>query len=71
MAELKQGDSVEWTWGTRTAEGTVDQTFTRRVTRKMAGKSITRNGSEENPAVLIRQSDGGRVLKLASELRKA
>lgn len=68
---LKNGDNVGWTWGTGTAEGTVEQTFTRRVTRKIAGKSITRNGSDDDPAVLIKQTDGGRVLKLASEVHKA
>jgi hypothetical protein len=71
MANLTQGDKVEWDWGKGTAEGTVEKTYTRKVTRKIKGSDVTRKGSGDNPAVFIRQADGGTVLKLASEVRKA
>lgn len=38
------------------------------VTKEVGGRPITCRGSEENPVVLVEEEDGGRVLKLASEL---
>jgi hypothetical protein len=48
----------------------VADVFTERVTRKIKGKAITRNASRDEPAYLIKQDDGDRVLKSASELTK-
>ena len=59
---------VEWNWGNGTACGQIDERFERKVTRTIEGSEITRNGSEDNPAYLIKQEDGGTVLKLGSEL---
>ena len=59
---------VEWNWGNGTASGQIDERFERKVTRTIEGNEITRNGSEDNPAYLIKQDDGGTVLKLGSEL---
>ena len=44
---------------------------TEKVTRTLAGSEITRNGSDDDPAYLIEQEDGGRVLKLRSEVDRA
>lgn len=71
MASYTRGDSVEWTWGNGTATGTVQKTYTEKVTRTLDGTEVTRNGTEDDPAVYIEQDDGTGVLKLASELRKA
>lgn len=65
-----KGDKVEWEWGSGTAKGVVAEVFTDKVTRRIKGKSITRNASADEPAYLIRQEDGDRVLKSASELTK-
>lgn len=59
---------VEWNWGSGTGVGQVEERFERDVTRTIEGSEITRNGSEDNPAYLIKQEDGGKVLKLGSEL---
>ena len=59
---------VEWNWGNGTGVGQVEERFERDVTRTIEGSEITRNGSEDNPAYLIKQEDGGKVLKLGSEL---
>ena len=59
---------VEWNWGNGTGCGQVEERFEREVTRTIEGSEITRDGSEENPAYLIKQDDGGKVLKLGSEL---
>ena len=61
-------DSVSWKWGEGTASGTVTERFTDDVTRTIDGTEVSRNASDEEPAYLIEQSDGQRVLKSASEL---
>ncbi len=59
---------VRWEWGNGTAEGQIKERFEREVTRTLEGSEVTRNGSEDNPAYLIRQDDGAEVLKLGSEI---
>ena len=59
---------VQWNWGNGTAKGQIKERFEREVTRTLQGSEITRNGSEDDPAYLIRQNDGDEVLKLGSEL---
>ena len=71
MAKFSKGDAVEWDWGNGTGKGKVEKTYTRKISRKIDGTEVTRNGSDDNPAVFITQSDGSEVLKLASELRRA
>lgn len=67
---LRKGDPVTWNWGSGTAKGTVTEVFTEKVTRRIKGNAITRNASTAEPAYLIRQEDGDRVLKSASELSR-
>lgn len=64
-----QGDKVEWDWGDGTGEGTVQKAYTQKTTRKIKGTEVTRNGSDDDPALLIEQDDGDEVLKLSSEVR--
>ena len=59
---------VRWDWGNGTAKGQIKERFEREVTRTLQGSEITRNGTEDNPAYLIRQEDGDEVLKLGSEI---
>jgi hypothetical protein len=63
-----KGQTVHWNWGSGTAEGKVAERFERRVQRTLKGSKIVRNGSSANPAYLIEQDDGAKVLKLGSEL---
>ncbi len=67
----QKGDKVEWDWGNGTAEGKVADTHTKSITRTIKGSEVTRNGSDDDPALEIEQDDGTKVLKLASEVRKA
>ena len=60
---------VKWEWGNGTAKGQIKERFEREVTRTLKGSEVTRDGSEDNPAYLIRQEDGDEVLKLGSELQ--
>ena len=66
-----KGDRVSWKWGAGVGEGEIVERFTPKVTRTLKGVKVTRNGSEAEPAFLIKQDDGARVLKSASELDKA
>lgn len=71
MKKIRAGSRVEWTWGAHSAEGKVEQTFTDDVSRKIKGKVIRRKADDKEPALLIRQKDGGKVLKSRSEVRPA
>ena len=71
MATYNVGDKVEWDWGDGTATGKVEKTYTQKITRKLDGTEVTRDGSDDDPALYIEQDDGDGVLKLASEVRKA
>ncbi|MFB2553437.1 hypervirulence associated TUDOR domain-containing protein [Ensifer soli] len=71
MQKIKTGDAVTWRWGKSSAEGTVAETFTDDVTRTIKGKRIKRKADTEEPAFLIRQEDGDRVLKSRSEVKKS
>jgi hypothetical protein len=54
--------------GNRHREG--EEVFNEDVERKIEGSTIKRKASPEEPAYLIVQEDGGRVLKSHSELEK-
>lgn len=71
MSTIRTGTVVRWTWGNGSATGTVKRRFTRKVTRTLDGSEITKNGSEDCPALLIEQDDGALVLKLRSEVERA
>lgn len=68
---FRTGQKVVWDWGGVTAEGTIKDRYVRKVTRRIKGAEITRDGDHDNPAYLIEQEDGDEVLKLASELKPA
>lgn len=62
---------VAWNWGDGTATGKVREVFREKVTRTIDGTDVTRNASDDEPAYLIEQDDGQRVLKSHGELRRA
>lgn len=66
-----KGTKVEWDWGNGTATGEVQESFTSKTTRQIDGNEVTRNADSDNPAYMIEQDDGDRVMKSHSELRKA
>lgn len=66
--ETKKGDEVDWNWGEGKGEGTVTEVHEQKVTETIKGKQITRNGSADEPAVLIQQDNGNKVLKSGSEV---
>ena len=66
----KRGDDVKWEWGSGEAKGKVEEVFTQEVTRTIKGNEVTRKASEDEPAYLIKQEDGDKVLKSHSEIKK-
>ena len=62
---------VKWEWGNGEGCGQIKERFEREVERTLQGSKITKKGSEDNPAYLIKQDDGDEVLKLGSELKAA
>jgi hypothetical protein len=65
---FRRGQKVTWHWGAGTAEGKIAERFDRRVQRTIKGAKVVKNGTAENPAYLVEQEDGARVLKRGSEL---
>lgn len=67
----RKGSNVTWNWGNGTAAGKVEERFDRRVQRTLKGAKVVKNGTADNPAYLIEQDDGTKVLKRGSELSSA
>jgi hypothetical protein len=70
MSGFDIGAAVRWKWGQGTASGTIRERFHDKVSRTIKGTEVTRNATEEEPAYLIEQADGDRVLKSHSELER-
>lgn len=69
--KFRKDQHVQWSWGNGTAKGQVKERFEREVERTLKGSKVKKNGSEDNPAYLVKQDDGDEVLKLGSELEAA
>jgi len=65
-----EGDKVKWKWGEGYGHGTVQSKFEEKTTRTIDGTEVTRNGSQDDPALYIDSDDGNNVLKLSSEVEK-
>ncbi|WP_348270950.1 DUF2945 domain-containing protein [Devosia sp. Leaf64] len=65
---FRKGSKVSWKWGANTAEGKIVERFTKDVTKTIKGTKVTREASKAEPAYLIEQDDGDKVLKSKSEL---
>lgn len=65
---IRKGSKVSWRWGANTAHGKIVERFTEKVTRTLKGTEVTRDASRKEPAYLIEQDDGDKVLKSRSEL---
>lgn len=70
MSGYQTGTKVEWNWGNGTGKGKITERFTDDVTRTIKGSEITRKATSSEPAYLIEQQDGDRVLKSHSEVKK-
>lgn len=70
MSNIKVGDHVAWHWVNGLAEGVVREVRTERTQITSKGKQVVRNGTTENPALIIDHKSGNDVLKLANEVQK-
>lgn len=70
MSDLKEGDKVTWKWGEGEAGGTVKSIFPEKTVRTIDGNEVTRNGTQDDPALYIENDGGNNVLKLASEVER-
>ena len=66
---MRKGTTVSWKYGTGTATGKIESVHKEPVTRTIKGAEIHRNGSADDPAFVIVQANGSRVLKLKSEVK--
>lgn len=64
------GEHVSWLWYGRVIYGVVKEICPEKTLIHSKGKIITRNGTPENPAIIISHISGNDVLKLASELTR-
>lgn len=65
----RKGQKVRWRYSGGTAEGTIERIAEERIEIKTGDTTIVRNGTPEDPAVVIRQDDNpNRILRLVSEL---
>jgi len=67
---IQKGTQVKWNWGNGTAEGKVEETYTKSITKTIKGNEVTRNGEEGDKALYIKQDDGDYVLKSESEVER-
>ena len=67
---FRTSEYVKWNWGNGEGHGQIKERFEEKVTRKLQGSEITKDGDEDNPAYLVEQDDGDQVLKRGSELEK-
>lgn len=70
MGKIVIGDTVSWKWLSGSAEGKVLDIIPERTEVISKGRLIVRNGTKDNPAVIIVHKNGNEVLKLLSEIKK-
>ena len=68
---MRKGTKVTWKYGTGTATGKIESLHKEPISRIIKGSEIHRNGSVADPALVIVQENGDRVLKLKSEVKSA
>ena len=71
MKHYAVNTEVEWEWGNCSATGNIREKFTNDVERTIKGSSVKREASDSDPAYLIEQDDGSKVLKSHSEITKS
>ena len=68
MKPFAIGEKIQWKWMGRSIKGLIIEIHLLPVSKTIKGKSIKRNGSQENPAYLVQSEVGNLALKLHSEL---
>jgi hypothetical protein len=68
---MRKGTKVSWKYGVGSATGKIESIHKEPITQKIKGHDIHRNGSADDPALVIVQENGNKVLKLQSEVKAA
>lgn len=68
---MRKGTQVSWKYGTGTATGKIEEIYKEAIEKTIKGSKIHRNGTPENPALVIVQDNGDKVIKLQSEVTAA
>ena len=63
------GDEVGWQWANGLATGVVESINYERTEIESKGAHIARNGTTDDPALVIKHSSGSKVLKLQHEVK--
>jgi hypothetical protein len=66
---MRKGERVSWKWGKHRAEGKIVRKYTVPVEKSINDTTINRNALAKEPAYMVEQKNGGRVLKSESELK--
>ncbi|KAJ1020664.1 hypothetical protein NDA16_004057 [Ustilago loliicola] len=67
--DLSKGDKVSWSWGSQHPSGTVkDVKDDGAEVKTKKGSTISKDGSKEDPAVVIETANGNNAVKNASEI---
>lgn len=67
---MKVGDDVGWKWANGIAMGVIESIHLERTEIISKGSHVVRNGSSDDPAVIIIHDNGVKVLKLQHELQR-
>ena len=67
-AKYKKLSKVTWKWLGADIKGSVRQVYFKKIEKTIKGKKITRIGSKEKPAYLVKSQAGNLALKLETEL---
>lgn len=67
---IKVGSNVGWLWGSSIAVGQVIEIHPSRYEIVSKNKKIVRNGSDNDPALVISHKSGNNVLKLMHEVQE-
>ncbi|WP_375417394.1 DUF2945 domain-containing protein [uncultured Hymenobacter sp.] len=66
---MRKGSKVTWKYGTGTATGKIEEIHKEAVEKTIKGSKIHRNGTPDDPALVIVQDNGDKVIKLQSEVK--
>lgn len=67
---IQIGSEVGWAWASSLATGVVLEAHSNRHEIISKGKRIVRNGTPEDPALVIKHAKGSLVLKLSHEVQE-
>ena len=71
MKHYAVNTEVEWKWRSGSATGKIRKKYTDHIVKTLQGSEVKRDASDNDPAYLIEQNDGSKVLKSHSEISKA